>query len=538
MNTRAKGNLYFIYKNSERRKKTMYQKGFNVFALLLVAMLVFAGCGSTVSNSTVSNTSGEGKTAKATISFDFPDEEVGSALLSDATTHILVNVKQWTTDDLNNLRVVNTDKALLTKTSPSTTIDLFPTYTRVCASQYKGDPNDYVTRKHMETACTFGKLNPGSNTVNLTMLRGTWTLGTAFNDISAVALAKVSGSYEDWYDVGVMDGIPSGDFDPFASGISCYNNWGCLYQTMFKKAGVWQFLTFEESGTGYSNTFNSPNILIGAVEEGEVEVIGDGIGDDDGICETDERCDWITKSGFAIGGVSGTVDTTKGFVQQKDIVSFAEYLTPEYQSNQDCQYGKYGKYGGIYQYKCLKPVLVTVNTEMKIESTTNNGTSYTDVTSTEVNPCILQITGGNSIAGCGIKDTDFAVGTQTSHSHRITNTTVVKAVSGCYMDMADMGADKDVSGNIICYSYDYSYWWDGTQYVYNCWDGGSTYNSTTQRCEISPANLCTQRGGTFDTTAGTCTMKGYSYLTTLKTPTSITLTGVGSLPSSMSTTTN
>jgi hypothetical protein len=250
-------------KEIERREKTMYQKKLNIWASLLIAILLLAACGgggSSGSGISSTSTTNDGKTASATISFAFPpEEEVGAAVISDATTNILVNVKQWTTDDLNNLRVVNTDKALLTKANPSTTIDLFPTYTRICASQYKGDPNDYRTSQILETACTFGKLNPGSNTVTLTMIRGEWTLTSPFNGVESVALTRgglnpSSSYYQGCYpDVGtdVLDGNPIGAEGPFDVPAQALNNWGSIYQAMFKKNGAYQFL--ENSGAWYTN---------------------------------------------------------------------------------------------------------------------------------------------------------------------------------------------------------------------------------------------------------------------------------------------
>jgi hypothetical protein len=577
----------------ERRKTAMFQRSLSIMALLIMAMLVLGGCGSSGSGS-LSESSNQAKTAKVSLSFNFPDGEVGSALISDATTHILVTVTQWSTDGLNNLQVVNTDKVLLTKSSPSTTIDLFPTYTRICASQYKGDPNNSETSLRLETACTFGKLQPGNNSVTLTMMRGTWTLGQAFNNISAIALARVPDVNSEYsYSIPVFDGDPSFySGGPFTSGISCYNNWGCLYQTMFKEDSTraWQFLRpqYGGSGAGYSNTFNAPYLLIGGVEEQEVEVIGDNIGDDDGICEPGEICDRKLKSGFAIGGVSGTVDTS-GYTEQKDMINFIRVPAEN------------------YSYYYTKPVLETHKVTMKIEQ--KSGSSYTDVTSTIVNPCKLNITGGTSITGCGIKHTDFVPGTQANHNYRITFTHVASGPTICYMK--DSGAEKDASGNIICYDYDYSRspvyacndgtWNNSTQrceetlaeacsdlggtlsgqtcttsnntytgssicynqpnyysypiwgsdgtvtgcynfssyfsgYSYTCWHGG-TYNSQKERCERSAQTACTSDGGTYDSSTQTCTETDVSYALTINTPTSIILTGTGSLPSAMTTTT-
>jgi hypothetical protein len=493
----------------ERRKTAMFQRSLSIMALLIMAMLVLGGCGSSGSGS-LSESSNQAKTAKVSLSFNFPDGEVGGAMISDATTHILVTVTQWSTDGLNNLQVVNTDKVLLTKSSPSTTIDLFPTYTRICASQYKVDPNNSQTSLRLETACTFGKLQPGNNSVTLTMMRGTWTLGQAFNNISAIALARVPDVNSEYsYSIPVFDGDPSFySGDPFTSGISCYNNWGCLYQTMFKDStGAWQFLRpqYGGSGAGYSNTFNAPYLLIGGVEEQEVEVIGDNIGNDDGICEPGEICDRKLKSGFAIGGVSGTVNAS-GYTEQKDMINFIRVNAWDY-------------------YK--KPVLETHKVIMKIEQ--KSGSSYTDVTSTIVNPCKLTISAdGKSINGCGIKHTDFVPGTQDNHNYKITFTHVASGPTICYMK--DSGADKDASGNIICYDYDYS------GYPPICWHGG-TYNSQKGRCERSAQTVCESNGGTYDSSTQTCTETDVGYALTINTPTSITLTGTGSLPSAMTTTT-
>jgi len=526
--------------NKERRKKTMFQRNFSIVALLLIAMLAFVGCGS--SGSGTASNSGEGKTAKATLAFDFPEGGVGTALLSDATTHILVNVKQWTTSDLNELRVVNTDKALLTKASPTVTIDLLPTYTRICASQFKGDPNDYVTSKTLETACTFGKLNPGSNTVNLTMLRGTWTLAspltTSLGSVKSVALNReVKPDYS--YEGDVYDGSPEGFKGPFDFPTQAINNWGSIYQAMFKVGDAWQFL--ENGGAWYTNFFNAaePNLLIGGGEEiAPVEIKGDGIGDDDGICEEGERC--IKVTGFAIGGFGKATDADNVYRQGKQAINYmgyrVAYNSDMWQQNLNCRYEE-GYWNDQSWYECYKPVLVTAETELTIFDKDGN-----KVTKDFVDKCQLKVTGGNKIEGCaGIETSASGTdGTEASYTHKVNFTDIFKGANICLRD--DMLAAKDSSGNIICYNDDYGSWWDGSKYVYDCYDGG-TYNTATGRCEMSLETACygyqQDPNESYNSDTQTCTETETWYLNVVTfNPTPVTLTGVGNLPSSMGLTTS
>lgn len=589
--------------NKERRKKAMKKEFISICALLLIAMLAFVGCGS--SGSSTASNSGEGKTAKATLSFDFPKGEVESAVLSDATTHILVNVKQWTTNDLNELNVVNTDKALLTRASPTATIDLFPTYTRICASQFKGDPNDYVTSKTLETACTFGNLNPGSNTVNLTMLRGTWTLAiplaTSLGNVASVALGRgaKSDSYYEGYDLGsdVYDGSPEGFEGLFDMPAQAINNWGSIYQAMFKVGDTWRFLS-GGGGAWYSNFFNTdePNLLIGGGEE-----------------KVPKPTTGPTSRGVVIGGFGKATDT-KGttdpsddvYKQQKQMIQYMGYRTTESQSG--CNYEGY--WNNQSWYECYKPVLFTGEAELTIFD--KNGIN---VTKDFVDQCKLQITGGNTIKACAGTETSGSgtEGTETVYTHNVTSKSILKGANICLWDK--MLAGKDASGDIICYHYDYSsqpitscydgtwntstwrceetlseacsdlggtlsgetctstttytgsnicyyqpnysgspIWSDSTVtgcynysnytsgYTYNCYDGG-TYNTATGRCEMNLQTACygsqQDPDESYNSTTQACTETETGYLNVVTfAPTSVTLTGVGSLPSSMGLTTS
>lgn len=605
MSNTAKGNLVKLTKNLERRKKTMYRKEFSIFALLLIAMFVFAGCGSSGSSTALNTATDLGKTAKAELAFDFPKGEVGTALLSDATTHILVNVKQWTTDGMNNLTVVNTDKALLTKASPSTTIDLFPTYTRICASQYKGDPNDYVTSSTLETACTFGKLIPGTNTVNLTMLRGTWTLAspltTSLGNVESVALARgaKSGSSYEGYDLGsdVYDGSPEGFKGPFDFPAQAINNWGSIYQAMFKVGGAYQFLS--DGGAWYTNFFNTaePNLLIGGGEE-----------------IVPEPTTGPKVKGVVIGGFGKATDADNVYRQGKQMIQWMGYRVAYYsdmfQEQSGCRYEGY--WNEQSWYECYKPVLFTGETELTIEKLDG-----TNVTKDFVDQCKLQITGGNTIAACaGIETSASGTdGTETSYTHKVTSKFITKGANLCLSD--EMLAAKDSSGNIICYNEEYSSqpitscydgawnnstwrceetlseactdlggtlsgqtctstttyadenicysqpsyygspFYDATGnlagcsnnsdytsgYSYTCWDGG-TYNTATGRCEMDLQTACygsyqDPLHESYDSTTQTCTWTDVGYLNVITfNPTLVTLTGVGSLPSSMGLTTS
>ena len=150
---------------------------------LIVCCLVFAigimGCGNNQTSLTDSGgpqAEQAAKTAKISMSFNFPgsDGEKNAELLSTAMTHVYVEVSQRSVDSLGNMRLSNRDKAVATAASPTISMDLLPGYTRICATQFKGDPNDHITTSRLETACSTGELVEGANTITLTMLRGTW----------------------------------------------------------------------------------------------------------------------------------------------------------------------------------------------------------------------------------------------------------------------------------------------------------------------------------------------------------------------------
>lgn len=545
-------------------------------AFLMTAAIFGYGCGqsSVGSSSEVSAPAAE-KTAKVSLSFAFPDEGAEKALISTATTHILVNVKQWAVDDVNTMTVANTDRASITKgTTNSATLDLLPTWTRICATQWKGDPNDSVTSKKLETACTFGKLSTGSNTVALTMIRGEWTLTSSFSDVTKVALNRnVNDSYYDSsggsHVADVYDGEPFEFEGPFDMPTQAVNNWGSIYQGMFNKGGAYQFLT--NGGAAYNNSFTATNsqepyLLIGAGDEIFTEVSGDGIGNDDGVCDPNEICD-KSESGFFMGGFAKKTVSGK-LTDEKNVISFSSYRSYDWAPG--CSYEEYG-------YTCYEPVLFSAKVDTMIQNA-----SGTNVTATIVDPCQVRFTGGNKIDGCGVTPASVTFGTYSTYNagggYKITSTITVQGASICD-DRAD-GAAKDASGNIICVSndswpqseyacytsgmtynngrcempsiasgadcsydydsyqnvcWDYDYYYVGQTYV--CWDGG-TYNTTTGRCEMTLEDACEGQPEwsdycptCYDSTIKTCTHTDIGYVGSINfTP--VTMNGVGSLPSS------
>lgn len=470
-------------------------------AFLMTAAVFGYGCGqsSVGSPAEVSAPAAE-KTAKVSLSFAFPDEGVEKALISTATTHILVNVKQWAVDDTNAMTVANTDSASITKgTTNSATLDLLPTWTRICATQWKGDTNNMIGTagsKKLETACTFGKLSTGSNTVALTMIRGEWTLTSSFSDVTKVALNRnVNDSYYDSsggsHVADVYDGEPFEFNGPFDMPTQAVNNWGSIYQGMFNKGGEYQFLT--NGGAAYNNSFTATNsqepyLFIGAGEEVFTEVSGNG----NGICDQYEICD-KSLSGFFMGGFANKTVSGK-LADEKNVISFRSYRSYDWAPG--CSYDYMG-------YTCYEPVLISAKVETMIEDAAG-----ANVTATIVDPCQVRFTGGNKIDGCGATPASVTFGTYSTYNagsgYKVTSTFTVQGANICG---GDGGAVKDAAGNLICVNHDYGSY----QSSYTCNTLNMTYDSYNGRCEKSTQQACIDLGGSYDTGAGDCTVGATIY---------------------------
>jgi hypothetical protein len=484
-------------------------KGITMKMKMLILLAAFAvagyGCGqggwTTASNET--DAAGMEKSSKVSLSFAFPpDGGAEKSLISDATTHILVTATQWSENDLGELKLINTDKALVVKGATNTaTFDLFPTWTRICAGQWKGDPNN-MTSTRLETACTFGKLAPGPNTVALNMLRGTWTLETPFQSFSGVYTQAFAMTGKRTYsDTDHMDAVMDGDpgsywgYSPYMDGLShaCYNNWGCLYEAMFNQNGTYQSL--ENGMGGYANFFSSANsnepfLVVGSGREIYYEVIGDGTGDDDGICELNERCD-KRGEGFAIGGFARKTDADGIYREERRIIRPGEY---------DYYYG-----GDEF----IPPALLAGRIETAIYG--KNGATQT---ASIVDPCQATITSGNQITGCAGTHKSVVMGDYTTlrrgattepfenytilrYNYRVESKAFFQGANICYEE--GMRADKDASGNTICYHHGY---WE--QAVYNCSTAGHTWDPADRRCEMPSASSGTDCPSYYDSSQNVC----------------------------------
>ncbi|MDP2167902.1 MAG: hypothetical protein Q8J64_06185 [Thermodesulfovibrionales bacterium] len=543
-------------------------KKFLGICTLLVLTAFIIGCGTQGATTSSLTVDPADKTAKTTVSFSFPKGELNSALLSDQTTNILVQVKQWTVGELGDMTKINVDKSLLTKASPSATLDLLPTYTRICASQYDDNPNNTVTSTRLESACTSGTLIPGANTVTLTMLRGTWTLSAGFaapqGDVTAIALTRpvgsggVSTSTTSEYPA-IYDGNPDMAGDPISTGIQCYNDLGCFYMGMFKIGGSWVSLMDEAAGSfgggAYSNGFNKPRLAMGGGKENFIitnATTGEGY--------KDEKV-------FVIGGFANTTD---GDGWMRGITSgtmpVIDYITDMYSED------LYTKCWGVEyvslpnppynRYTCFKPVLAKMETSLKIEQAMTGGTiqngveltfgSPSTVTAAKVNPCVLSIASGTTMTGCALTNAsatepvevigdgignedgicDYYLGEVCSFNYKITTINKTTGADICYMEDG-AGAFKNAAGATMCKSSDVN----TSTTPPTCWESGFTYNQLNGRCEATLSATCTDGGTnpyrTYSSSTNTCTDTGYGYLNTLS-PTAVTLTGVGSLPSGVS----
>lgn len=444
--------------------------------LITAAAIAGYGCGnSSVGNDPVSNAPGEAKTAKVNLSFAFPEEVVEKALISDAATHITVHVKQWAVDELKNMAVVNTDKGVVAKSGTnSITFDLLPTWTRICSTQWKGDPNDTTTSKKLETACTFGKLNVGANTVALTMVRGEWTLGTAFNGIDKFTLSRnVTGYYSDYESFSdAYDGSPEfmGSNGPFDMPTQAINNWGSVYQPMFSKGGTYEFLT--NGGGLYHNSFSAansqePNLMIGGGEEVQ------------GAFGNVSTVTGFVMGGFAKKTVSGVL------TEEKQIIDFQHYHSYDWAPNCSSYYN-----GNQYVYDCTKPVLRGVKVETSIQNAAG-----TNVTATFVDPCQVRFTSGSAIAGCAGDQSSVTFGTYSTHNYKLTTTVTTQGA-----DICKDGVAKDVSGNLVCVDHNYN-----SQYMQNCSTSNMTYDMYQGRCEKTIQQACVDLGGTYSESVQECT---------------------------------
>lgn len=449
----------------------------HIYVMFLVATLLFvAGCGG--NGSQVSTFSDAEKTAKVSLSFQFPpDGEAGKAVISDATTHILVNVWQGKKKKDGTIYLVNFERKLIDKATPSATLDLFPAYTNICATQWAGNPNEIYTSKKLETICSFGVLQPGSNNVTLRMIRGNWTLNTPFAFNNTTSLTSFSlyrkgyPLYEYENNQGLND-VTYGDFN--TRGMAKFN-YGSDYNVALKATKTYygsngyylppyMFDYPSQSFGFYTNFFGmgdtAPAIFIGK----------------------DETTSPLLPRGYALFGLPKKTDTDGWFRQSK------EFIEPLHSYN---------------NYNNDNLALVKRTIEAKIEKW--SGSSYNNnQTSAILDQCVPSTVTANSMTLCAGKEDSVLVPVNAfnqysgvANSYKVTFKGTLQGVDICY-DQGGMPI-LDASGNVTgCYSYN-----AGVNYnpsaAPTCLSG--TWNATRNRCELTIQDACTQVGGTWTGTS-------------------------------------
>ncbi|MBF0560192.1 MAG: hypothetical protein HQL08_15590, partial [Nitrospirae bacterium] len=229
----------------------MKARTFTALISLVSIMCALTACGSSGSSGPAASTSEAlTKNALVTVAVDPNIFSKKAKKISSSTNYIQLYVTQWQAGDLNALAVINTATDTLTAANAAATLTLYPTYTRICASQYSGTPA--AGTAPTEASCSFGTLNSGNNTVTLTMLAGTWTLSAIYNGFSSLTLGypNSSTSSSGTVSYGVYDGSVSGgnggNNSAPAQGV---NNWGSYYQAQFNNSSG-------NGVTGLSKTFS------------------------------------------------------------------------------------------------------------------------------------------------------------------------------------------------------------------------------------------------------------------------------------------
>lgn len=467
---------------------TKMSKRLHIYLMLMFAAMLFvAGCGGS-GISTVSDTE---KTAKVTLNFQFPDDGGASkSLISDATTHILVNVDQWRKKKDGSLYLVNKDSKLIAKgTTNSVTLDLLPTFTNICATQWNGDPNSIYTSTKLETVCSFGKLLVGNNTVNLTMIRGEWTLSSPFAFNNATSLVSVTLKrkayplYEYEQHLGMND-ITYSTYDD--RGMAKFN-YGSDY---------WVGLQANKPNY-YGNGYYWPNIY-GANSSSYgfySNFFGPG-GSSLFIAKDDSY-------------MANNVTIPKGFVLFKlpkktdanGIYTVSNKFIEPYNYN---NYNNYNESG-----------LALVNKTVSLQILKWDGTGYNDnQTSAILDPCAGAATDdASTITVCAGKEDSIKFGgifsdySGKTNSYKIIGSFYESGVDICY----DNGAMPmfDDSGNLTgCYHN--NAWINfnqsaGTQCIYGTWD------TAKNRCEVTLIEACQQLGGMWDNVNNSCIVETNNY---------------------------
>ncbi len=456
---------------------------FSYTMLLVATLLLMAGCGG--SGTDITTISDADKTAKVNLSFQFPtDEEAGKAVISDATTHILINVWQWKKRKDGTIYQVYFDRKLIDKANPTATLDLLPTYTNICATQWNDDPNKIQTSRKLETVCSFGALQPGTNNVTLRMIRGTWTLNTpfAFNNTTSLTAFSLYRKGYPLYVYETQQGLNDVTYSDFNSSGMAKLNYGSEYnvalkatKTYYGKNGYYMppYMFYQDSQSFgfYTNFFGMGDVAPAF------------------FIAKDETKISSSPRGYALFSLPKKTDTDGWFRQSK------EFIEPIMYNN----------------YPTGNLTLVGRTVQLRIDKWGDS--SYNNnQTATILDPCVPESVTATSMTLCAAKEDSVAIPDKAfnqysgvTNSYKITVKGILTGENICY----DQGGQPmyDDAGNLTgCFSDAYvSYNPNATPY---CVSG--TWNDSRNRCELTLQQACTQVGGTW--TGSNCINMPYNSL--------------------------
>jgi hypothetical protein len=454
-----------------------------VSIISIISVLTACGSGGS-SSSTAVPAATLTKNAIVTVGVDSNNFSGKANKISSSTNYIQLYVTQWQAGDLNSLTITNQATDTLTVSNPTATLTLYPTYTRICATQYSGTPSSSSTPT--EASCSFGMLNSGNNTVTLTMLAGTWTFSSIYNGVKSAALSypNITTATTGSASYGVYDGsLENYKASKNNAPAQSINNWGSDYQLQLKDSSGNIVTGLDTSFAWATSFFNS------------------GDSGPSFVAYVKAQSAPGTKTEASIGGFGKGVDSDGWIRETKNII--------------------------WYPLKSNSPVIVYPTSALKVEDK-----SGANVTSTIFANCQLQVLSGSSTQACGITNienngtssgsSDIQKGTSNNYNYKVTSTAAAAGADICYVNNAS--AARDSGGNVICYDYDYFTSASGT----SCPSNGTYRNG---RCEYTLNKTCTNdihSGGPnssniYDTTAQSCTVTSVGYFLKLNS-TALTLT--------------
>lgn len=460
----------FLDKHSKKKEGgTKMSKRLHIYLMLLATTLIFlSGCGG---GSDGLNVSEREKTAKVSLSFQFPSEEgeASKSVISNATTHFLVTVDQWQKKKDGTLYWTNKVKSKpISASTPTLTLDLYPDFTNICVTQWSGDPNDIYTSTKLETVCSSGFLNPGSNTVNITMLRGTWTLATPFAFSNTTSLESVILSRKGYplpYEQQVQSIKDVTYFD--SNQAMAKLNWGSDYNVRLQanKAGYY--------GKGYY----APPFDANADSQ--------SFGFYSNFFGTNGGSSLLIAKNESI--VINNVEIPKGY----GLFKLPKQTDPD---------GVYRVSQHIIEKAKNGNKHVLLNPKAAIQILKWDGSGYNNnQTATILDPCADPVA-ATQLTMCAAKEDSISVGPTFSQYSSLANS--YKVISKFSMTGVDICLDQgggpifDASNNLTgCYSYNAWVNYNPSATLY-CLSG--TWNSSSNRCELSLQDACAQIGGIWE----------------------------------------